>query len=93
MDFSLTAEQRDLVDTARAFGAAEIAPYYRARDREAKMDRATLRKMAARLFGIELPESVGGLGQTCSRPGWSWKRCARDLNIGYITITASLLGR
>jgi len=95
MDFSLTAEQRDLVDTARAFGAAEIAPYYRARDREAKMDRATLRKMGGLgLFGIELPESVGGLGQTCLTAGLVMEAlCGEDLNIGYITITASLLGQ
>ena len=95
MDFSLTAEQRDLVDTARAFGAAEIAPHYRARDREAKMDRATLRKMGGLgLFGIELPESVGGLGQTCLTAGLVMEAlCGEDLNIGYITITASLLGQ
>jgi cyclohexanecarboxyl-CoA dehydrogenase len=95
MDFSLTAEQRELVDTARDFGAAEIAPYYRARDREAKMDRATLRKMGGLgLFGIELPESVGGLGQTCLTAGLVMEAlCGEDLNIGYITITASLLGQ
>ena len=95
MDFSLTAEQRELVDTARAFGAAEIAPHYRARDREAKMDRATLRKMGSLgLFGIELPESVGGLGQTCLTAGLVVEAlCCDDLNIGYITITTSLLGQ
>jgi len=95
MDFSLTAEQRELVDTARAFGTAEISPYYRARDREAKMDRATLRKMGdLGLFGIELPESVGGLGQTCLTAGLVVEAlCGEDLNIGYITITASLLGQ
>jgi cyclohexanecarboxyl-CoA dehydrogenase len=95
MDFSLTAEQRELVETAHAFGTAEIAPYYRARDREAKMDRATLRKMGGLgLFGIELPESVGGLGQTCLTAGLVVEAlCGEDLNIGYITITASLLGQ
>jgi len=59
------------------------------------MDRATLRKMGGLgLFGIELPESVGGLGQTCLTAGLVMEAlCGEDLNIGYITITASLLGQ
>jgi cyclohexanecarboxyl-CoA dehydrogenase len=95
VDFSLTSDQQELVRTAHEFAKAEIAPHYRARDREAKMDRATLQKMGALgLFGIELPESFGGLGQNCMTAGLVVEAlCAEDLNIGYITITASLLGQ
>jgi cyclohexanecarboxyl-CoA dehydrogenase len=95
VDFSLTSDQQELVRTAHEFAKAEIAPHYRARDREAKMDRATLQKMGALgLFGIELPESFGGLGQNCLTAGLVVEAlCAEDLNIGYITITASLLGQ
>lgn len=95
MEFSLTTDQRDLIAAASEFAKSEIAPYYRLRDREGKLDRATLKKMGQLgLLGIELPESVGGLGQNCLTAGLVVEAlCGDDLNIGYVTITASLLGQ
>jgi len=95
MDFTISPEQRALVDAARSFALERIRPHYRRRDQEARMDRPTLREMGQLgLFGIELPEAAGGLGQSCLTAGLVVEAlCGEDLNIGYITITASLLGQ
>ena len=95
MDFSLTSEQRELVDAARAFARDHIAPNYRLRDQQGELHRPTLLKMGELgLFGVELPEEMGGLGQSCLTAGLVIEAlCGDDLNIGYIAITASLLGQ
>lgn len=95
MDFSLSAEQTALVDHARQFAEERIKPFYRLRDQQGEMDRATIREMGELgFFGIELPEEVGGLGQTCLTAGLVVEAlCGEDLNIGYISITNSLLGQ
>jgi butyryl-CoA dehydrogenase len=46
VDFELTAEQELVRDTARAFCAAEIAPYAREWDRAEEMDRGIVTKLA-----------------------------------------------
>lgn len=95
MDFSLTPEQHALVESARTFAADHLAPNYRVRDQQAKLDRPTLAAMGKLgFFGIELPESVGGLGQNCLTAGLVVEAlCGDDLNVGYVAITASLLGQ
>ena len=95
MDFTLSSEQNELVEAARVFARDHIAPNYRLRDQQGKLHRPTLEKMGdLGLFGIELPEDVGGLGQNCLTAGLVVEAlCGDDLNIGYITITASLLGQ
>ncbi|MCB1475066.1 MAG: cyclohexanecarboxyl-CoA dehydrogenase [Rhodobiaceae bacterium] len=92
MDFSLTPEQEALVETARAFARDHLKPNYRLRDQEGRMDRPTLKRMGELgLFGIELPEEIGGLGQDCLTAGLVVEAlCGEDLNIGYVTINASL---
>ncbi|MET0987607.1 MAG: acyl-CoA dehydrogenase family protein, partial [Steroidobacteraceae bacterium] len=95
MDFSVTPEQQTLIDVARAFAADRIAPNYRLRDHEAKLHRQTLRELGEHgFFGIELPESVGGLGQSCVTAGLVLEAlCADDLNIGYVSVGTSLVGQ
>jgi cyclohexanecarboxyl-CoA dehydrogenase len=94
MEFGLTPEQRQMVEGARAFAAERIAPFYGTRDREGQLHRPTLREMGKLgCFGVELPEWAGGLGQSCLTAGLVVEAlCGDDLNIGYFTITASLLG-
>jgi alkylation response protein AidB-like acyl-CoA dehydrogenase len=46
MDFSLTAEQQLVRETARAFCASEVAPYAREWDRAEELDRAIVAKLA-----------------------------------------------
>jgi cyclohexanecarboxyl-CoA dehydrogenase len=95
IDFSLTPEQRELIEAARIFAKDHIAPNYRLRDKQGKLDRPTLRKLGELgFFGIEMPESLGGLGQNCLTAGLVVEAlCGDDLNVGYIAITASLLGQ
>jgi cyclohexanecarboxyl-CoA dehydrogenase len=70
MDFALTDEQRELVATARSFSEQRLAPMYAQREREACLDRDTLREMGRLGFlGVELPTELGGLGSDCLTAG------------------------
>lgn len=95
MEFALTEQQRDLVTAAREYSAERLAPHYRARDRAGELDRDTLAEMGKLGFlGVEFPERLGGLGQDCLTAGLVVEAlCAEDMNIGYVTINASLVGQ
>jgi cyclohexanecarboxyl-CoA dehydrogenase len=95
MDFSLSAEQQDLVDAAGRFSADRLAPSYALREQEEALDRPTLRDMGRLgFFGIELPEKYGGLGLDCVTAGLVLEAlCADDMNIGYVTVNMSLIGQ
>jgi cyclohexanecarboxyl-CoA dehydrogenase len=95
MDFATSPQQCDLVDAAREFATKRLAPFYRQREREQAFDRDTLREMGAMgLLGIELPEERGGLGLDSVTAGLVTEAlCAADYNIGYITVTVSLVGQ
>jgi cyclohexanecarboxyl-CoA dehydrogenase len=95
MEFALTEQQQDLVSAAREYSAERLAPHYRQRDREGALDRATLVEMGKLGFlGVEFPEHVGGLGLDCLTAGLVVEAlCAEDMNIGYVTINASLVGQ
>ncbi|MDP9340841.1 MAG: acyl-CoA dehydrogenase family protein [Actinomycetota bacterium] len=63
MDFELTPEQELVRRTAREFAEREIAPFARDWDREERMDRAIVGKLAAVGFlGAPIPEEHGGMG-------------------------------
>ncbi len=95
MEFGLTEQQRDLVAAAREFSATHLAPHYRERDREGALHRETLLEMGKLgFFGVELPEELGGLGESCLTAGLVVEAlCGADLNIGYVTINISLLAQ
>jgi cyclohexanecarboxyl-CoA dehydrogenase len=95
MDFSLSAEQQDLVDAAGRFSADRLAPSYALREREEALDRQTLRDMGRLgFFGIELSEKYGGLGLDRVTAGLVLEAlCADDMNIGYVTVNMSLIGQ
>jgi cyclohexanecarboxyl-CoA dehydrogenase len=95
VDFSLTAEQQELVASAQDFARTEIGPFYRKRDQEGRIDRPTIRRLGELgFFGVELPEAIGGLGQTSLTAGLVVEAlCGDDINIGYVAITISLLGQ
>jgi cyclohexanecarboxyl-CoA dehydrogenase len=94
MDFSTTPEQDAMVATAREFGDKRLAPFYQQREREGAFDRATLAEMGRLgLFGVELAEEHGGLGQDCITAGLVLEPlCAADYNIGQLSVTVSLAG-
>lgn len=93
MDFTLTDEQKELVQVAQKFATDRIAPFYQQREREGKFDRATLREMGSLgFFGVELPEEVGGLGLDCLTAGLVLEALSGDdYNLGYIPVTISLV--
>ena len=63
MDFTLSAEQELIRDTAREFCEREIVPYSREWDRTETMDRGIVAKLAEIGFlGCALPEEYGGMG-------------------------------
>ncbi len=63
MDFSLTAEQELIRETAREFCDREVVPHAREWDRDERMDRGIVDKLAEVGFlGCGLPEEYGGLG-------------------------------
>ena len=63
MDFSLTAEQREIQALAREFAEAEIEPNAAAWDREHGFPRELLRKLGELgLMGVCVPEELGGAG-------------------------------
>ncbi|MDN5749787.1 MAG: acyl-CoA dehydrogenase family protein [Pseudonocardia sp.] len=95
MEFGLTDDQRALVAAAREFSATRLAPHYRQRDREGALHRDTLLEMGKLgFFGVELPEHLGGLGESCLTAGLVVEAlCADDLNLGYVTINISLIAQ
>ena len=63
MDFSLSEEQTAVFDMARAFGAAQIAPFARAWEAEGTMPRALWAEVAGLgLGGVYVSEAHGGSG-------------------------------
>lgn len=94
LSFAISAEQEALVDVARRFGELQLAPYYKQREQEGAFDRATLRAMGKLgLFGVELPETYGGLGLDCTTAGLVLEAlCRADYNIGQLMVTMSLSG-
>src|ERR1700730_8744997 len=85
---SISAEQEALVDVARGFGERRLAPYYKQREHEAALDRATLRAMGSLgLFGVELPEEHGGLGLDCTTASLVLEAvCRSDYNVGQLMV-------
>jgi cyclohexanecarboxyl-CoA dehydrogenase len=94
VDFATTPEQDALVETATRFAERRLAPFYRRRELEGAMDRATLREMGQLgFFGVELPERYGGLGLDCLTAGLVLEAlCAADYHIGQLSVVVSLAG-
>ncbi len=95
MEFGLTDDQRALVTAAREFSATHLAPHYRQRDQEGAIHRDTLLAMGKLgFFGVELPEDLGGLGESYLTAGLVMEAlCADDMNIGYATVNMSLVAQ
>lgn len=63
MDFDLSEEQRLLVDSARAFAAAELSPHAADWDRDHHFPTDVIRRAAEQGYlALYLPEADGGLG-------------------------------
>jgi cyclohexanecarboxyl-CoA dehydrogenase len=95
MDFSLTADQKALVDAARTFSLAALAPRYQRREKDNRIEPGIIEQMGTMgLLGPELPEAVGGLGTSCLTSGLLLEQVAYgDFNVSYVNLLASLCGQ
>lgn len=63
MDFAITAEQRQLIDTAREFARREVAPRVAEFERDERHSRELAQRMGELgLIGGVIPEEYGGVG-------------------------------
>jgi len=63
MDFSLTVEQEMIRNTAKEFAEKEIEPLARRIDKEDRIPKDVIRKMATKgFYGIPFPVDFGGVG-------------------------------
>lgn len=95
IDFALTAEQQELVDSVRRFSRRRLAPAYAQREAEGAFHRPTVAQMGSLGFlGVDLPESFGGLGLDGVTSGLVTEAlCAGDMNVGYLSVNISLCGQ
>ena len=94
MDFSFTESQLAVRDAARKFAQNEVAPGYAERESNAEIPRALVAHMGEMgLIGVDLPESLGGLGVDSVTAGVIVEEISRaDINVGYVQLLASLNG-
>ena len=94
MDFSFTPEQEAIRDTVRRFCKTRLAPRYREREQEGRLEPELFRDMGELgLIGAGLPEEFGGQGLDSVTVGIIVEEIAHgDLNAAYIPMLASLNG-
>ncbi|HEY2326444.1 MAG TPA: acyl-CoA dehydrogenase family protein [Gaiellaceae bacterium] len=95
MDFTLTAEQELIRQTARSFCDAEIAPHAAEWDRTETIDRAIVGKLAELGFlGASLPEEHGGMGLDTRSYALVVEEIGRaDSNVrGIVSVSNGLVG-
>lgn len=95
MDFSLSDEQKALVESASRFARQRLAPDYRAREHAGQVERSLVAEMGELGFlGPELPEAFGGLGVDCVSSGLLLEQIAYgDFNVSYVNLLTSLCGQ
>lgn len=92
MDFSLTAEQQSIQETARRFARERLAPGYAERETRGLLDRDLGCEMGELgLIAPELPEAFGGLGLDVLSSGMIAEEIAvGDFNMAYFQLLGSL---
>lgn len=88
----LSDDQRALQETARRFSREQLLPHYQKRESEGTLDRELMLEMGRLgLMGVELPESVGGLGLDAATAGLIAEEIAYgDFNVSLIPVGTSL---
>ena len=94
MHFGLSDEQLAMRDMARRFAEERLAPRYREREAEARIEPELIEEMGSLgLIGIDLPESLGGLDLGSVASGLIIEDIAGgDMNVSYVQLLASLNG-
>jgi cyclohexanecarboxyl-CoA dehydrogenase len=95
MNFAFDEQQNAIRDNVARFSADVLAPGYRNRDLEGKIERSVIQQMGEMgLLGGELPEEFGGSGLDCVTAGIIIEEISRgDFNVGYIPLLTSLNGQ
>ncbi len=94
MEFAFSEEQEAIRETAGRFATERLAPGYRAREKEGRLDRGLVLEMGELgLIGPDLPEEAGGLGVDGVSAGIIMEEIAAgDLNMAYAQLLGSLMG-
>lgn len=95
MEFSITEDQRVLVESAGKFAREVLAPGYQSRDKTGRLERDIVRQMGdLGLLGVEMPEAYGGLDMDCVTSGLLLEQLsASDFNMAYVSLLVSLCGQ
>jgi len=95
MDFSVNPEQEAVIDVARRFAIEHLAPGYRKREKQGRVERTLVADMGRLgLLGVELPKEFGARGAEYVTSGLVLEAIARgDFNVGYVNILVSLVGQ
>jgi cyclohexanecarboxyl-CoA dehydrogenase len=93
-DPTLPDEVRAMQEAAERFARERLAPQYMAGEKLGRIDRALIREMGALgLIGVDLPEALGGHGQSSALAGRIVEAIAYgDFNVSYVQLLGSLQG-
>lgn len=94
MDHGFSDEQEAIRATTRRFARERLAPGYRAREIDGKIDRALIREMGELgLIGADLPEELGAPGLDSVTAGIIMEEMGRgDIDVAYVQLLGSLMG-
>lgn len=95
MNFAFSDEQNAIRESVARFSAEVLAPGYRKRDKEGRVERETIQQMGEMGFlGGELPAEFGGSDLDCMTSGIIIEEMAKgDFNVAYIPLLTSLNGQ
>ena len=95
MEFSLTAEQQTLVDSARQYAREQLAPGYQEREKAKRIEEEVRLEMGAKGFiAPEISKELGGQGVSRLTSGMLLEQISTgDFNVGYLQVVGSLVGQ
>src|SRR6478736_3539916 len=95
MEFSLTAEQHSLVDSARHYAREALAPGYQEREKAGRIEDEVRQEMGAKGFiAPEISKELGGQGVSRLTSGMLLEQISTgDFNVGYLQVVGSLVGQ
>ncbi len=95
MEFSLTAEQQTLVDSARQYAREALAPGYQEREKAGRIEQEVRLEMGAKGFiAPEISKELGGQGVSRLTSGMLLEQISTgDFNVGYLQVVGSLVGQ
>ncbi|WP_219419032.1 acyl-CoA dehydrogenase family protein [Pseudonocardia nigra] len=95
MQFDLTSSQQEYRDRARAIAQVRLAPGYRARERDGRIEPDLRRELGGLgLIAPEIPCELGGQGRDRLTAGLVTEEIGRgDINVAYLQVVGSLVAQ